>query len=154
MSISIEIAKPFVSATLHVLTTMAQIEPQVGKPYVKKGDTATGDVSAIVGLTGTKTGSMSISFSKKCAVSIVKAMLGDDVTDIIADAKDVVGELTNMISGQARVGLNAAGLNLTSSTPTIVFGDNHTISHVCEGPVMAIPFSTPNGDFTLEFSLE
>jgi len=149
-----EIAKPFVQATKHVLSTMAMLDPAPGKPYVKKDNAAAGDVSAVVGLTGDKHGSISISFSKKCAVAIVKNMLGDDVQDIIQDAKDAVGEITNMISGQARAGLSQMGLTMQASTPTIVFGDNHTISHVTTGPVIAIPFSTPYGDFTVEFCFE
>jgi chemotaxis protein CheX len=33
-------------------------------------------------------------------------------------------------------------------------GDNHTISHVANTPIMAIPFTTPHGDFTIEFCFE
>ncbi|NMC49016.1 MAG: chemotaxis protein CheX [Desulfovibrio sp.] len=149
-----EVARPFVEATRHVLSMMAQLDPAAGKPYIKKGSSATGDVSAVVGLTGDKHGSISLSFSKKCAIAIVKNMLGDDIVDIIQDAKDAVGEVTNMISGQARAGLSQLGLNLQSSTPTVIFGDNHTISHVTSGPVIAIPFSSEFGDFTLEFCFE
>jgi chemotaxis protein CheX len=149
-----EVAKPFVEATRHVLTMMAQLDPKPGKPYVKKGPSATGDVSAVVGLTGDKNGSISISFSKKCAIAVVKNMLGDDIADIIQDAKDAVGEITNMISGQARAGLSQIGLNLSASTPTVIFGDNHSISHVTTGPVVAIPFETEHGEFTLEFCFE
>jgi chemotaxis protein CheX len=149
-----EIAKPFVHATKHVLSTMAMIDPTPGKPYVKKNDAAAGDVSAVVGLIGDKQGSISISFSKKCAVAIVKNMLGDDIQDIVQDAKDAVGEITNMISGQARAGLAQMGLTMQASTPTIIFGDNHTISHVSSGPVVAIPFTSEYGDFTVEFCFQ
>ena len=149
-----DIAKPFVQATKHVLSTMAMIDPRPGKPYVKKTNAAAGDVSAIVGLTGDKHGSISLSFTKQCAVGIVKNMLGDDVQDIIQDAKDAVGEITNMISGQARAGLTQIGLTLQASTPTIIFGDNHTVSHVSSGPVIAIPFTTEHGEFTVEFCFQ
>jgi chemotaxis protein CheX len=149
-----ELAKPFVQATKHVLSTMAMLDPEPGKPYVKKDNTAAGDVSAVVGLTGDKHGSISISFSKKCAVAIVKNMLGDDIQDIVQDAKDAVGEITNMISGQARAGLAQMGFAMQASTPTVIFGDNHTISHVTTGKVVAIPFTTEFGDFTVEFCFD
>lgn len=154
MTSDADLAKPFVQATKHVLSTMAMLDPTPGKPFVKKSNLASGDVSAIVGLTGDKTGSISISFSKKCAVAIVKNMLGDDIQDIMQDAKDAVGEITNMISGQARAGLAQMGLAMQASTPTIIFGDNHTVSHITSGPVIAIPFTTPNGDFTVEFCFQ
>ncbi|MBG0791761.1 MAG: chemotaxis protein CheX [Desulfovibrionaceae bacterium] len=150
----VELAKPFIKAAVDVLSTMAQIKPAVGRPYIKKNNVAAGDVSGMVGITGKQNGSVSLSFSKSCAVSIVKNMLGDDISDIMQDVKDAVGELTNMISGQARAGLAEKGLVFEGSTPTVVMGDGHTISHIARTPIMAIPFTTPDGDFTIEFCFE
>ncbi len=150
----VEVAKPFIKATISVLSTMAMIQPKPGKPYVKQGDAATGDVSAVIGFTGDKNGSISVSFSRKCAVAMVKNMLGDDIEDIIHDTKDAVGEVTNMISGQARAGLSEMGISIQGSTPTVIMGDNHTISHITKSPIMAIPFTTDNGEFTVEFCFE
>jgi chemotaxis protein CheX len=133
---------------------MAMMEPSPGKPYVKKDETATGDVSAIIGFTGEKNGSISVSFSKKCAIAMVKSMLGDDIEDIVQDTKDAVGEITNMISGQARAGLSEMGMTFQGSTPTVIMGDKHTIAHVSKSPIMVIPFSTEHGDFAVEFSFE
>ena len=150
----IEIAKSFINATINVLSTMSNITPKPGKPFVKKDETAAGDVSAVIGFTGDRNGSISVSFSKKCAVALVKAMLGDDVQDILQDAKDAVGEITNMISGQARVSLQDLGINCAGSTPSVILGDNHTITHVTKSPVMVIPFSTEYGNFFVEFAFE
>ena len=151
----VELAKPFIKAAVEVLSTMAFITPKVGRPYVKKTNAATGDVTGIVGITGENSGgSVSISFSKACAVAIVKSMLGDEIDDIMQDVKDAVGEMTNMISGQARAGLAERGYTFQGSTPSVVMGDGHTISHMAKAPVMAIPFTTNNGHFTIEFCFE
>lgn len=150
----IELAKPFIKAAVDVLSTMAFVKPEVGKPYVKKNNIAAGDVSGMVGITGEKNGSVSLSFSRGCAVAIVKNMLGEEIDDIMQDVKDAVGELTNMISGQARAGLAERGLVFQGSTPTVVMGDGHTISHMAKSPIMAIPFTTDNGEFTIEFCFE
>jgi len=151
---SIEIAKPFIQATIHVLSTMAHITPVAGPPYVKKNDMAQGDVSAIVGITGDKSGSISVTFTKKCAIGLVRGMLGDDIQDIVQDTKDAVGEITNMISGQTRSGLTELGLHFQGSTPSVIMGDNHTIGHITKGPVMAIPFTSNAGEFTVEFCFD
>ncbi len=150
----VELAKPFIKAAVDVLSTMAFIHPKVGKPFVKKNNTATGDVTGLVGLTGKQSGSVSLSFTKDCAVAIVKNMLGDEIEDIISDVKDAVGEMTNMISGQARAGLAERGLVFQGSTPTVIMGDNHTIAHLAKSPIMAIPFTTEAGGFTIEFCFE
>jgi chemotaxis protein CheX len=150
----VELAKPFIKATKDVLTMMAMVTPTAGKPFVKKNNLASGDVTGVVGLTGDKIGSVSISFDKKLAVTIVKNMLGEDIQDLVHDVKDAVGELTNMISGQARAGLSSMGMNFQSGTPTVIMGDKHTISHSTNEPVMAIPFTTESGKFVIEFCFE
>ena len=148
------LAVPFIKAITDVLSTMAATNPKPGKPYVKDGTVATGDVTGLVGLTGAKIGSVSISFDKACAIAIVKNMLQDDIQDLLQDVKDTVGEITNMVSGQARAGLAEMGISLQGSTPTVVMGDKHSIAHVTTGPIMAIPFTTESGDFTVEFCFQ
>lgn len=150
----IKLAKPFIKATVDVLSTMAMITPTPGKPYVKKDTVAHGDVSGIIGITGERNGTISVTFSKKCALAIVKNMLGDDIGDILNDVKDAVGELTNMISGQARRGLSEMGYVFQSATPSVIMGDKHSISHVTGGPIMAVPFTTEHGEFTVEVSFD
>lgn len=150
----IDIAKSFIKATTDILSTMAGIEAKPGGPYVKKSAVAKGDVSAIVGVTGPKRGTIAVSFTEACAVALVRGMLGDDIQDLMQDTQDAVGEVANMVSGQARANLAAKGLALQGATPTVIIGKNHMISHTTTSPVMAIPFSTPAGEFTVEFCLE
>ena len=150
----VALAKPFVQATINVLSSMTGLSPVPGKPYVKKTDKAQGDVSAIVGITGCKSGAVALSFSQSCAIALVKGMLGDAIEDIIADTRDAVGEITNMISGQARATLSEMGLPLPGSTPSIVFGANHSLSFPGQVTTVAIPFETDYGAFTLEFCFQ
>ena len=150
----VALAKPFVQATINVLSSMTGLSPVPGKPYVKKTDKAQGDVSAIVGITGCKSGAVALSSSQSCAIALVKGMLGDAIEDIIADTRDAVGEITNMISGQARATLSEMGLPLQGSTPSIVFGANHSLSFPGQVTTVAIPFETDYGAFTLEFCFQ
>lgn len=151
---NIAVAKHFITATVNVLSTMAHIKPVAGKPFVKTNMIGLGDVSALVGLTGAKSGSIAVTFPKATAIGVVRGMLGDDIQDIINDTKDTVGEICNMISGQARAHLAEAGMALQGSTPTIVFGDNHSISHISSAAVVAIPFTSDAGGFIVEFCFE
>ncbi len=63
---------------------------------------------------------------------------------------DAVGELANMISGQARRELGEKGKIFKAAIPSVVSGRNHNIIHYSEGPKIAIPFSTEKGNFTIE----
>ena len=147
----IAVAKPFIKATLDILKTMAGLAATPGKPYVKKSHLAVGDVSAIVGVTGDKVGTIAVSFTKSCAIALVKGMLGDDIHDLMQDVQDAVGEVANMVSGQARAALSENGIALQGSTPTVILGDGHIIRHISSNPVVAIPFATEYGEFTVEF---
>lgn len=150
----VALAKPFVQATINVLSSMTGLSPVPGKPYIKNTDKAQGDVSAIVGITGCKSGAIALSFSQSCAIALVKGMLGDAIEDIIPDTRDAVGEITNMISGQARATLSEMGLPLQGSTPSIIFGANHSLSFPGQVTTVAIPFETDYGTFTLEFCFQ
>lgn len=151
---SVEIAKAFIAATVNIFSTMAGITPTVGKPFLKKDHEALGELSAIIGVTGEHQGSICVTFSRVAAECAVRGMLGDAVEDIGQDSIDTVGEISNMVSGQARAALAEKGLVLQGSTPTIITGEKHSITHLSKAPVMCIPFTMPEGGFTVEFCLE
>jgi chemotaxis protein CheX len=136
---------PFLSATVNVLKTMAFVDIQPGRPYLKKDHVATGDVSGIIGLTGEAVGSLSVTFNFELIQLIMRQMLGEEVTEVTNDVRDAAGELTNMISGDARRMLQQEGLSLSAAIPTIVAGKDHTIKHVVNGPIIVIPFESEGG---------
>lgn len=151
---AMETAKPFIDGVVEVLSMMAMITPEPGTPFMKDDNSASGDVSAVIGLTGPKNGSFSVSFEKECAYALVRNMLGDSVEDIVQDAKDAVGEISNMISGRARSGLSEMGFEFKGSTPSIIMGDGHTITHIAASTATAVPFTTEHGSFVLEYCFE
>lgn len=145
---------PFIESTIHVLKTMSSITARVGRPYLKKDQVAKGDVSGIIGLAGDVKGSISVSFKEKCILSIVSNMFGETMTVLNDEVKDAAGEISNMISGQARQKLELIGRNLQASIPIVIMGKDHTISHITKDKIVAIPFMTDSGDFTIEVSFE
>lgn len=145
---------PFITATLHVLETTASTEVKPGKPYLKKDNVAKGDVTGIIGLTGEARGTISVSFTEQSILAIVSKMFGEEMKELNEEIRDAVGEISNMISGQARRSLEGMGKSLTAAIPTVVMGKRHAISHMTHYPVIAIPFSTDHGGFTIEVCLE
>lgn len=145
---------PFIEATLHVLSSLAFTQAKAGKPYLKKDQMARGDVSGIVGLSGEARGTLSVSFSERSILSIVSNMFGEPVHEINDEVKDAVGEILNIVSGQARQKLESMGRSLKGAIPTVITGKNHTISHITKQPIIAIPFDTDNGHFTIEVCIE
>jgi len=154
MKMDVKLINPFIEGTLNVLSTMASTDAEPGKPYLKKDQVARGDVSAIIGLTGEAKGTLSVSFTEKSILAIVSKMFGEEMTELNNEIKDAVGEIANMISGQARQKLEEFGKSLKAAIPTVVTGKDHTISHMTKHPIVAIPFRTDNGEFTIEVCFE
>ena len=140
----------FLEGTLTVLQTMAFVEPKPGTPYLKKDSLASGDVSGIIGLTGSATGSMALSFSEGAILKIVSNMLGEEIKEVNGDITDAVGEITNIVSGAARKKLETLGLNVLAAIPTVVSGKGHSIKHVLGGPSIIIPFEIKEGPFVVD----
>jgi len=149
-----EYINPFMDATVNVIKTMAMLEPVPGKPYLKKGQKAVGDISGIIGLTGAEKGSVVISFSTPAICAVVGGMLGETYTDLVDDVRDAVGELTNMISGDARRKLAEIGVTFEAGLPSIIVGENHEIEAMTKGPVIVMPFTLDGNTFVVEASFE
>jgi|WetSurMetagenome_2_1015567.scaffolds.fasta_scaffold04810_10 chemotaxis protein CheX len=141
---------PFLNGTLEVLKKMAFIDAVPGKPHVKTDETAFGDVSGIIGITGDALGSLALSFSEKCICKIASNMLGEEFTEVTRDIIDATGEITNMISGASRTQMEKMGMSVYAAIPTVVHGHNHTITHILKSPSIVIPFSTASGNFVID----
>ena len=150
----VNLINPFIDATLNVLETMASTKARAGKPYIKKDQVARGDVTGVIGLTGEARGTISVSFTEKSILAIVSNMFKKEMKELNEEVKDAVGELSNMISGQARKILEELGKTLHGAIPSVIMGKNHTLTHMTTSPIIAIPFSTDNGDFTIEVCIE
>lgn len=145
---------PFINATTNVIGTMALVVCKVGKPYLKKDDKAKGDVTGVIGITGDSNGTIAVTFDEGSILKIVSNMFGEEMKELNHEIADAVGELVNMISGQARRELEELGRMFHAAIPTVVSGKGHCVTHYTDGPKIAIPFTTDDGVFTIEVCLE
>jgi chemotaxis protein CheX len=150
----VNLVNPFIHATVTVLETMASTKANPGKPFLKKDKIARGDVTGIIGITGEATGTISVTFDQGSILGVVSKMFGEPLTEINAEIADAVGELTNMISGQARRKLEEIGRKFEAAIPSVVTGKDHEVNHITSGPIVAVPFTTDGGKFTIEICIE
>ncbi|WP_228050596.1 chemotaxis protein CheX [Pontibacterium sinense] len=151
--IKAEFVNPFLTSMTNVLTTMAQIDSQPGKPTVKKTSTASGVVTGIIGMAGEQLkGSFAVSFSEPVIFAITKRMLGEEVSSVDETVIDMVGELTNMATGGAKALLAEQGFEFDMAVPVMISGKDHRIEHSSSGPTIVLPFNTEYGDFFIEVS--
>jgi len=145
---------PVKDAAINVIATMAMVNPVPGEPFLKTTKRSKGDISGVIGLAGVKRGVIIISFTSAAICKIVGSMLGMEYTTIDQDVADAVGELANMISGDARRRLNEMGMVFEAGLPTVVRGPGHEIESVTNGPVMAVPFTVDGHEFEVEASFD
>jgi len=142
---------PFMSSIRNVFSTMLRLDVAFSKPHVKKSEEAEHDVSGIIGLSGDVDGVVIVSFPKLAAVRIASTFAGTDLSEADEDFADAIGELANMISGNAKKDFD--GLNVYLSPPSVVVGQGHQIKGTKITPRLVIPCSTQAGSFVVEVGM-
>ncbi len=155
----VKFINPFVVAAQTVFKTMLNIDLSLGKPALKEAKTTSGDVTGIMSMVGDRKGSIAISFREKGALFVFNSLMGDDASTICPDVVDAIGELTNIISGQARKEFENSGVNLKASIPMVVVGKDVETNFITKLPIVSLPFnfSVNNGNgevMFLDFSFE
>lgn len=71
------------------------------------------------------------------------------------EVRNAVGEITNMISDDARRQLTDLGLKFEAGIPAVIVGKHHEISHLPDGsPCIVTPFKCDGLEFFVEASFE
>ncbi|HFD91654.1 MAG TPA: chemotaxis protein CheX [Gammaproteobacteria bacterium] len=142
---------PFIRAIQDTLSTMAGLEATPGAPSIKEDTTAKGDVTGIIGMAGPQlTGSLAVCFTEAVIVEISRRMLGETPQAIDESVTDMVGELTNIVTGGAKKLLADDGYDFDMAIPAVVAGKGHTIEHKSSGATLILPFDTEAGPFFME----
>ena len=112
-------------ATTEVFSTMLGVE--LGEPQVsvEAGEPEANDgVVSLIGLAGPWVGTGSVTCPPEVACRVCRQMLMTETTAVDEEVLDAVAELTNMIIGGVKTGLETDLGVLCLSIPTVVFGRN------------------------------
>ena len=150
-SINPTLITAFVNSTKNVLSTMAGMESSVQKPQLKHDPQPSYDVSGIISFTGEVVGSVVVSFRTQAAIEIVKAFTTEEYDVHDEDFIDAIGELCNMIAGNAKKDF---GVSSHISIPSVVIGPGHTIARIRDIPCIVIPCSCQAGEFAVEVNIK
>ncbi|WP_337842298.1 chemotaxis protein CheX [Rheinheimera sp.] len=152
---NVEYVNPFLSSLVNVLATMASTKIVPGQPRLKKDEVARGEVSGLIGMIGPTTkGSFSVTFEESLALEIMARMLGERPAAINEEVTDMVGEITNMVTGGAKRILGEKGYEFNMATPVVVSGKGHTITHKTTGAKILMPFDSDHGKVFIEVSFD
>ena len=142
---------PFLSSIKNVFDTMINVPFNIGKPKLKEDNTPLYDISGIIGLSGDVTGCVVINLSKDVALQLASSLLFEEQTEINADCTDAIGEVANMISGNAKKDFPEG--NVSISVPSVVVG-KHVTLYPSNKPIISIPCETSAGRMIVDVCLE
>jgi chemotaxis protein CheX len=148
-----EVVQPFLMAAKGVLEQ--ELGGQVGRGQVKveRGDFESGDVTAVIGVTGALSGAILYRMSEATALALVGHMMGQQFTELNALARSGVGELGNVITGRAGVLLERAGVRADIAPPMLLTGRGGIMSSL-DIPRLLLPLQTPVGSIDLHIALK
>jgi chemotaxis protein CheX len=148
-----DVAQPFLLAAKGVLEQELGGDVGRGTVSVERGDFATGEVTAVVGVTGALSGAVMYRMSEATALAIVGQMMGQQFDELDALARSGVGELGNVITGRAGVLLERAGIAADIAPPMLIVGRGGYMSSL-DIPRLVVPLATRVGAIDLQIALK
>ncbi len=136
-----ELAEAMRAATNDVFSTMLNLELTPGDVFIEKERSvpASGVVS-LIGLAGTWVGSGSLWCTAQFACKIASQLLQTEYLAMDEDVLDAVAEVTNMIIGNVKTGLEERLGAMGLSTPTVIYGRNFQTRSAGNQEWTVVPF--------------
>jgi chemotaxis protein CheX len=154
MNINAEYVNPFLEAASAVFKSILNVDLRRGKLVIKESPIPSMNVSIIIGITGGVTGevvySMEFNMVQKIA-SILAPGLSEE--QLKSEYKDIVGELANMITGNAMNLFATTGKQIEITTPTVVEGKEVQITMIKQ-TTLGINLYSPMGQLEMNIALK
>lgn len=145
--LNVAAVNPFIKAVDALVATMVHVPTTRRKPRVLERHERIGvefTVGVEIALRGATAGTVALALSRPVALALASALAGSPFRSVNDDCRDALGEIANMIVGQAKIEL---GQGITMSTPRVVVAA--ALAFPEDTPVILLPFDTAVGPFVL-----
>ena len=148
-----QFVKPFADVTVNTFKNFVGYDLFPRNPYfTNKEIELHSDITGVICVSGSLRGAVTISMKMELAKNITGKLIGSPPVDIDIDTDvvDAIGEITNIIAGNAKQKI-PDGDNVVISLPTVVKGDEHEVIWLSNNKrVLCIPFAmSENRIFTI-----
>lgn len=148
-----DMARHVIDAAKEVFSTMVMMDLEANFPLCDPVNTFHCSVSGMVGMAGTYTGILAIHCPQNFALKITSNMLGMEVDEVCEDVNDALGEIANMLGGYVKMVLSKGGTDLNLSIPTVISGEEYTITAMADSDCVAVPFTHEDDKFVISLKL-
>lgn len=148
-AVDVRVINAVIGSTTKVLAQFGVSSIKMEKATPKSpSDPFMGEVSSVIDIKSNSfEGYLCISFDKGSYLEVVSSMLMEEQTEINADNSDAVGEINNIIFGNAKAEITNYGVQMT--VPRVILGAQQTSPCPAGSAGMLIPFTTGKGKFYL-----
>lgn len=146
---TVRIVNPILTATRETFQTMLNVDIRRTFLRPKEPNEPLLAISAVIGVTGSVTGSVCLSFSEQAAIGATRGMLGTDYPWDDPMVRDTVGEFANTIAGAAKMKLVHDPIEI--GLPTVVYGVDHRVEFTPKSRPLAAGFDSKPGPFIVAF---
>lgn len=142
---------PFIGAIKNVFNTMLGTDILISKPRLKDPGEHFADITAIIGFSGEASGSVAICFPTNTGINAASKFTDGQVSQSDPEFADALGELANMVAGQAKSKLEGYDVNI--SLPRVVSGHGLQLLNSKTTPVLVLPCDSSLGRFSTEVTM-
>lgn len=142
---------PFIDAVVRLFQTMTTLPVSIGPPGLNQDAKPCHDVCGVIDISGAVTGRVVVSMPEKLAAVLASELLGDPVAGFDEDCMDAVGEIANMIAGNAKTDFPAEAGAI--SVPRIIIG-RENVPYPQATPIISIPCETDKGPLQIDVALK
>lgn len=150
---NLAIVAPIVEATARVLMQMCGQTVSKGVIHRIRSAQPSAEVSALIAVTGGIAGLVVYSMSYDTAIAIAEKMIGEPVKELDPLAQSAIAELANIITGQAGISLQRAGIMNDMSPPMLLVGRGVQFA-TFNLTRLVVPLILPSGEFNIDMGIK
>lgn len=151
---TLQFIRHFIDATEMVLKQVLGTVPDRGRVVIYDGsEVPVSHVNVIIGVTGQVSGQVAYGMGLETAQAIAAAMMGEPQTELTPIGESAIGELANMIAGNAVTLLSREGLKTDITHPSLLKGDNVQMN-IQKTQNVLTPFNLPQGQLSMLVGLQ
>ena len=152
---NVEYINPFIASVHDLFTTMLSAKASRGNVAIARGDGASHDIVALIGLSGPARGMVTLAFPVKTALNIANRLLSSELRIMDDTVSDAIAEVVNIVAGGAKARFkieNSPPIDL--SLPTVVRGNSFCMDYPTKTTWLEVPFETDLGPFVMRVTFK
>jgi len=143
-----EYVNSFYKATQDVFNLMLDLDVERGNIKVVEGLVSSRNANVVLGVTGDLKGSILFSFTKDMTLEMVRIMSGLEMKTIDNFVSSALGEVANIIGGNALTNLTCYNYICDLVPPQVIIGEYKSLS-MANKKALLIPLRTDIGEFDI-----